>query len=247
MICALRLTAGERAEKYSLSVIGADADSIVMEVRNNSTEPAYLFDTYITLPDVASTKFFRRYNAENEKAKLSFLPFIQYLEIGEPYPVARYRNGVMISWALSYSFTEIAPSESISFKIPKSALTAEYEYFDEDVRSYTLQRAATEASDAESDDTEIGDEATYPLLRFREMDDAVTADSVTVEIAVYNNIDLIKEYQLSKELNTRYIRWFCSPEEYDTAMSDYEIVTCTVASGAGADAEEVVEEVGSKE
>ncbi|MDE7386011.1 MAG: hypothetical protein K2N28_02610 [Muribaculaceae bacterium] len=208
---------GAEKSQYTLSVSAIDADSVVLKLCNDTSEPAYLFDSYLNEYDIDDVSYIHRYNRKDGVVKVSFLPFQQYLEIPSRIKPGRKmivgEKRYLVSGQILYRFTKVAPGDSLTIRLSKKTLTTDRYYRDVNLREYTHV------------DEDDNPKKALKLKRSRRIP---RFDEITIELAVYKDIDYFLENELSKTLNYKYIRFPYYPESLDAVASAYDIVTCRI-------------------
>lgn len=198
---------------YSVKVVSIDSDSVTLAFINNTSSPAYLFDSYmrghsIFLPGKIS--YLYRYNKNTQEYKFSYLPFIQFLGC-EPSERMLFvgEEAVLRNNNVPFSFTEILPNDSLLVKIPVDDLYSDVFYKDVDMKSYTII------------------DENYRLIddvKLKRIKKIKPADKLTLEFAIYHNIDYFNNYQEIKN-KLEHVQHILVR---DKATTDYDIVTCTI-------------------
>ncbi|MDE6403435.1 MAG: hypothetical protein K2K86_06480, partial [Muribaculaceae bacterium] len=201
---------------YTLSVSAIEADSVVLKLCNDTSEPAYLFDSYLNEFDIAHVSYIHRYNKEEDVVKVSFLPFQQYVEVPKKIRHGRIYGGEIRYFKyhqIYYNFTKVAPGDSLTIRLSKKTLTSDRYYHDVNLREYTIL------------------DENYKFkkkLELKPLKETPDFDEITIELAVYRDIDFFLENELSDSLNYKYIRFYYYPSELDAVASAYDIVTCRI-------------------
>lgn len=207
---------GAEKSQYTLRVSAIEADSVVLKLCNHTPEPAYLFDSYLNAYDIDDVSYIHRYNREEDVVKVSFLPFQQYVEVPSKIRHGRIFVGedrYFMSGQIFYNFTKIEPGDSLTIRLSKQTLTTDRYYHDVNLREYTIL------------DENYKSKKTLKLKPLKRTPDF---DEITIELAVYRDIDLFLENELSETLNYKYIRFYYYPSELDAVVSAYDIVTCRI-------------------
>ena len=214
-------SSGEKKIPYELHVSSIESDSIVLCLNNNTSEPAYLFDSYLNEYDISYVSYIHRYNKEKDIIKVSFLPFQQYVSVptkAKDRKVILGEERYLIDGQIYYHFTKINAGDSLAIYISKKTLTSDRYYYDVDLREYTHLEKAKKGKKARFKKN----------LKLKQLKEAINLDEITIELAVYRDIDFFLEKELSETLNYKYIGMGYFLREVDEVTASYDIVTCTL-------------------
>ena len=225
-LASLAVVAENTDAGYSLKLRSIDADSIVLTLTNHTTAPVYLFDSYLNESDREIWQYFHRYNKEDDIVKLSFLPFQQFTILPVLYDKrmfvygkGRYLRG---NHQIGYHFIKIDAGDSLAISISKNSIISDRYYYDVNLKEYTFLE---KTKDNEYDEKKVKEKKDLKLKRLKR---EPIFDDVTIELAVYRDIDLFLEYEIYKTLNYRYIGFGFSLEDLDEVSSGYDIVSCSL-------------------
>ena len=119
---------------------------------------------------------------------------------------------------IEYHFTEIPAGEYLYISIPKKVLLSDLYYYDVDLKKYThLEKTKRNRKSK-----------VLKPLKLKQLNDLPTFDEVIIELAVYDDIDLFLEQQISETLNYKFIGFGYFLSELDEAASKYNIISCTL-------------------
>ena len=210
--------------QYELHVYAVRTDSIVLTLFNNTSEPAYLFDSYFTESDQKLLAYMHRYDSEKDIIKLSYLPFQQFtiLPFLDDKRMVVYGKGNYLRgrYQSNYSFTKIEAGDSLLIFIPTMSLLTDQFFYDVDLKKYTFCEMS-----AKDDNDDNKPKKNIKLKRVKNNPDL---QNVLNELSVYKDIELFLEYNIFKTLSYRYIRFAFSLRDLDNAASSYVIVSCNI-------------------
>ncbi|MDE5607423.1 MAG: hypothetical protein K2I64_00620 [Muribaculaceae bacterium] len=191
---------------YSLKLKSIDADSIVLTLTNHTTAPVYLFDSYLK---IGHNPYLYRYNKHTKEFKLSYLPYIQFLDCKLAKRIYLDESRIIRRGQILYSFTEIPPEGYIHVMIPKVNLQTDRFYKDVDMKSYTII----------DDNYRLIDD-----LKLKISDVEWDMNKLTLEFAVYHQVQYFKESEQIRAALDHVVHIIVR----DKVTTDYDIVTCTL-------------------
>ena len=116
----------DNADSISVYLHEETNDEYIFCISNKSCDTIYLFDGYLGMCSdgyIYSSKYFYRYDKRNKSYKLSLLPLLPELRLRGCVNnvITYYKDRIIQNGRLTFTFTNVAPGDSLMVPIKKDA------------------------------------------------------------------------------------------------------------------------------
>ncbi|MDR2928823.1 MAG: hypothetical protein LBV41_11600 [Cytophagaceae bacterium] len=148
---------------------GEKNNEFEFDIINHTQDTLYLFDSYLN-NYLYKSKYLHRFDKKNKQCKLSLLPLLPFLSVHYTDVIILGDNKVANKWQVLYHFMTILPNSCHTVTISKNAFyTKDYVY-----EVYPQKISKFEKT-----------------IKFRKSSNNRCSNNITVEFALYKNIDLL--------------------------------------------------------
>lgn len=127
-----------------LNFEGVRNDSVNLRLCNMTTDTFYVFDSYLGGEQLngyqaaSESQFLHRYDNENKRFKLSFVPLLPYLSYNRSGLYLSSPDRVVKHMGVTYHFAELLPGAYFPIRISMQSFEESDYYYDIDMKNITI-------------------------------------------------------------------------------------------------------------
>ncbi len=206
IFCFISLSA--KCEKYKIEFIGEECEYYIFELRNQSEDTVYFFNSY-NEDEFFYSKYLHRYDSKTNECKFSFLPIISLLWPHTWISPMLFGDIKIATYGrVQYKFQKILPNDKITISIPEDAFY---------VTEYTKEIYPQKLSTLNYQDKTIKEIKEKRSFVFNDSY-GHNCDSLCLEFAIYTDIDILNNEEL----------YFLESEMFNAQASSFNVINILI-------------------